>query len=520
MNHAVPLAEFQRVQMLVGAGRAVEAVKLADELIAKWPGDSRLWRARGEAQAQSGQLQEATESILRAVSCAPADPGFYVRCGQFLASIGQRREALEVGNVAASFEITRADVNDALGTLFSFCDEPIKAQPYFEAAVRLAPDNGQYLLNLATAQRMAGGHRAAEASLTSVLARDPSNASAYYIRSDLRTQTRDENHVDEMISALATKVTRVNDKVQLGFAIAKELDDIGDFDRSFQHLKAASELQRRTFSYDVGDDIATIDQIIRGHRRGAFRSPVGIESEEAIFVLGLPRSGTTLVEQILASHRSVYGAGELQAFPSVAIRAVQQIAGRHVSKREFVDFALQVGGRELALAYLAATRPQTGAMPRFTDKQPMNYLYAGMIGHALPNSRVVAVMREPVDSCFALYRTLFVGAYPFSYDLTELAHYYCAWRRLMTHWQEELGDRLLVVRYEDLVLDLEATIVRILSHCGLEWDAACLAFHEQPRVVATASAVQVRRPIYASSIGKWRNYERHLQPLVSALRVS
>jgi hypothetical protein len=272
-------------------------------------------------------------------------------------------------------------------------------------------------------------------------------------------------------------------------------------------------------TYNVEDDVSTIDRIIQLHDHAAIENCRGIEATECIFVVGLPRTGTTLVEQILSSHSAVYGAGELPAFPAEIIKAVQRLAGRlQVGKHEFAELALKVDAAELGGSYLEATRPQTGHTPFFVDKLPTNYLYAGMIRRALPNARIIVLARDPMDSCFAMYRTLFSGAYPFSYDLSELAVYYAAWHRLIRHWQSVLGESLLVVRYEDLVLDYEATTRRLLAHCGLRWDDACLAFHKQTKAVTTASAVQVRRPLYLSSVGKWRNYQEYLKPLSESLK--
>lgn len=477
---------------------------------------SELERARSLMRA--GRLQEAVQCIQRAIALAPADPALHLQYGQYLLSMGNRREALAVATKVAAMQPGSATWNDALGSLFTYCEEPKQALPFFERAVALAPTNSQYLYNLATVQRMLGNTGAAESALNRVIACQPWNASAYYARADLRTQAKDANHVDEMILALNTGTRNASDAIMMSFAIAKELDDIAEYDLAFRYLKQGCDRQRRLFTYSVEDDIAVIDRLIQLHDRAVIDNPSGLDTTECIFVIGLPRSGTTLVEQILSSHSAVYGAGELQAFATESIQAVQRLAGSQPGKHRFVELALQVDPAELGRAYLRATRPRTGHTPYFVDKQPLNYLYAGLIRRALPNSRFVALARDPMDSCFAMYRTLFTGAYPFSYDLSEIAAYYAAWNRLMRHWQSVLGESLLVVPYEDLVLDYEATARRLLAHCGLQWEDSCHAFQNQTRAVTTASAVQVRRPLYSSSVGKWRNYQAHLQPLLESLK--
>jgi Flp pilus assembly protein TadD len=511
-------AELQRASALIGAGRLHEAESIAQALIARYPDAAGPWQVLSTAHAKAGRLQDAVRCVERAIALAPTDVALYLQYAQQLLMMGRRREALKLADKLAATKLERADWNDSLASLLTYCEEPARALSFFERAVTLAPSNPDYLYNCATAQRMVGNPAAAEALLNQVIHYRPSDSSAYYMRADLRTQTATDNHIDEMISALNTKMRNAHDETLMCFAIAKELDDVANYDLAFRYLKQGCDRKRGTFTYHVEEDVSTIDHIIQTHDRVAIDIPGGLESTECIFVMGLPRTGTTLVEQILSSHGDVYGAGELPTFPAEVVRAVEQRAGRRLRKHEVVDMSLEVDAAQLGRSYIEATRPQTGRTPVFVDKQPMNYLYAGLIRRALPNARLIIVEREGMDACFAMYRTLFTGAYPFSYDLAELAAYYAAWHRLMRHWQAVLEDRLLRVQYERLVLDPEATIRRLLAHCRLPWDDACLAFHTQLRPVTTASAVQIRKPLYSSSVGKWRHYRTHLKPLQEALR--
>lgn len=505
---------------LMTAGRLDEAAGIAHSLIAANELDRRAWHLLSLVQAKRGRLADALDCIGRAVALDPKDVALRLQQGQYLIANGQRREALELAMALAGTALPRADWNDALGTLFTLCDEPSKALPFLQSAVMLAPDDSRYGYNLAAAQRMTGDLREAEATLNSVIAKQPSNAYAYYTRADLRTQSRDSNHVGEMIDALERHVRNAGDRILLCYAIGKELDDLGEYRSAFDYFKRGADAQRRLFQYDVGDDIAAIDRIIERHGREMLRGPAGFESDEPIFVIGLPRTGTTLVEQVLASHSEIFGAGELQAFPLAVIHAAQALDGQRKSKRELIDLSVRIDPERLGRAYLQATRPQTGRTRRFIDKQPTNYLYAGLIARALPRARFIVVVRDPLDSCFAMYRALFTSAYPFSYTQPELARYYAAWHRLIRHWQAMLQERLLVVAYEDLVQRFEETARAMVAHCGLDWEEPIMRFHAQGRAVTTASASQVRRPVYASSIGKWRNYEPYLTPLIQGLQAA
>jgi tetratricopeptide (TPR) repeat protein len=474
---------------------------------------------RAATLARASQVPQAIACLRETVAQNLSDAPLLIEAGRLLLALGARAVALEVTQRLEELSPARADLSDAVGTLYTHCDEPLRALPFFERAVALAPRDARYRYNLAVALRMAGELEAAEHELDQVVALAPDDAFAHYTRSDLRTQSETRHHLDDLRGALG-RARRDADRVLLCFALAKELDDLGQYAQAFGFWQQGSTLHRRTYRYAVGDDVAVLTRLLERHDAAMVQARDGLQSTEPLFVFGLPRTGTTLVEQILAAHPGVFGAGELQAFTNAAVTAVQRDAGRPVSKLEFVDRGAALEPRALGEAYLRATRPQTGHTPHFVDKQPNHYLYAGLIHRALPQARLVALMRDPMDACFAMYRTLFVGAFPFSYDLQELAAYYTAWHRLMRHWREVIGAALLLVSYEELVHAPEATTRRMLAHCGLDWDERCLAFDRQRRPVATASAAQVRKPLYATSVGKWRNYAQPLEPLREALAKS
>ena len=242
----------------------------------------------------------------------------------------------------------------------------------------------------------------------------------------------------------------------------------------------------------------------------------GYNSDLPIFILGMPRSGTTLVEQILASHPSIHGAGELKDLSGIAFGLPHRLG----SSQPFPECVAEVDAgrwRELGEAYVQGIRKHAAGMERITDKMPSNYHFVGLIHLMLPSAQIIHCVRDPVDTCLSCYKTLFVKTQEFSYDLTELGRHYRQYDRLMQHWKTVLPGRMLDVRYEDVVSDLEGVARRLVEFCGLEWNEACLEFYKTERPVRTASAVQVRRPIYQTSIEYWRRYERHLGPLFQAL---
>jgi tetratricopeptide (TPR) repeat protein len=481
------------------------------------PPSFESWLDLARTKARVGQWAEALECAQRAASLRPAHSGSALLRAQCLVALGRHSEAHEIAIRLAEAAGEQPEWNDALGTLLTHCEDPARALPFFERAVLLAPARTDYLYNLAAAQRMTGDPRAAEGTLGRLIALAPGDIQAHFMRSDLRTQTADANHVSEL-QGLFRKGLPPHEQIMLSFALAKELEDLARYDESFSWLKRGCDLQRRMMTYNVLDDVAAMDRIVEVHTSEIVRSAVGVDSTGPIFVFGLPRSGTTLVEQILGSHSAVHAAGELQAFPLETVRAVTGRTGRAVGKLEFVERSCEVSPRELAEAYMRAAGSQTFSKSHFVDKQPLNYLYAGLIGRALPRSRLIAVAREPMDSCYSMYKSLFTHAYPFTYDLLDLGRYYVAWHRLVRHWQAVLADQLLIVQYEELVANQETVTRRMLAHCGLGWETACLKFHERQAAVTTASALQVRRPLYSHSVGRWRHFARHLTPLAEHLR--
>ena len=435
-----------------------------------------------------------------------------IQQGHLLLRQGRLPEAFAVAMGVEKLTSLSPSHEDALGTLLTHLEEPLRGLAHHRRAAQCAPDRVDFRYNLAMAQRMVGEFEAAEANLDTVLLARPLDAEAHYARSGLRTQTHSRNHVSELEHALL-QLEGKRAGFPVAFSLAKELEDLGEYSRAFACLHNACRAYRASLRYDVADDIAVLEKLRGTHVASTLSNlRTNCSNRECIFILGLPRSGTTLVEQILGSHSQVYAAGETDAFQRTCVAAVGQLK-RGVTKLEFVERSLELDFGHLAKAYIQATRPRTGHKPQFTDKTPHNYLYAGLIHAALPHARFIALQRQPMDVCFAMYKTLFASSYPFSYDLSDLARYYVAWQQLMQHWQGVIGDAWLTVSYEELVSAPEATSRQILNHCGLEWEQQCLEFHKPTTAVSTASAVQVRKPLYTNSVGRWGHYAEQLESL-------
>ena len=402
-----------------------------------------------------------------------------------------------------------------LGLVWAALDDHALARTAFERALSIRPDDPELLFNLATSLRNFGELQRAEFLYDEVIRRRPDDWEAFKNRSELRRQTPRANHLRELQAALTRTGSNWRGQVMLLYALGKEREDLGDYDAAFQAFGDGARLRRRHMTYNAAEELARVESIrMTFDTNWLARLATGHSSPEPIFIFGLPRSGSTLLERMLSAHSAITAAGELQNFGLAVMRLAAEIdagAGDLIGRSARLDL------RRLGEVYLASTRPRTGQTARFIDKLPGNFLYAGLIAAALPNATLIHIHRDPRDAGVAMYKTLFKQAYPFSYDLHELSRYIVAYRALMAHWRVVLPGRIVDVSYEQLVDEPEAVVGDILNRCGLPFEPDCLQFYESTEAASTASAVQIRRPIYRTSVAAWRRYEHHLSALIAAL---
>jgi tetratricopeptide (TPR) repeat protein len=384
----------------------------------------------------------------------------------------------------------------------------------YDAAVALAPGNAHFLYNRAAVRRFLGQLAEAELDYDRVIALKPGDFEAYRNRSDLRTQTAARNHIVELERLVAGNLPHWRAEVQLRHALAKEYEDVGRYDESFEQLSRGASKRRQFMKYDVAADVATVDWIIEAFPSGPAGPDPTAAADSPIFIVGLPRSGTTLVERILGNHSQMTSGGELNHFALSLVDAVRGPGpGAALPRRELVARSAGVNFADLGRDYLSRAKATVGTERRFIDKMPLNYLYCGLIRRALPHAKIVHLTRHPMAACYAMYKMLFQDGYPFSYDLDEIARYYIAYRRLMDHWHSSMPGAVFQLPYEALVTDQLGTTRRVLDYCDLPWEEACARHEKNEAAATTASAAQVRRPIYDSSLSQWRNYERQLEGL-------
>lgn len=462
------------------------------------------------------------ERIAQGLQLQPDNARLLLQRAQYLLMLGRAEEAREAAIVALRSGPEEPVLLDGIGTVFSKTNEQVRALAAYERAIALAPDEPHFRFNRAAVRRFVGDLEGAERDYDHVIALRPDDYEAYLNRSELRIQTSERNHLQQLESLVAGGVPHWRAEVALRYAIAKEYEDLGAYERSFQHLHSGARLRRAHLRYDVKNDVSTVEWIIDAYPANVdvIRS-CDASNAAPIFIVGLPRSGSTLIERILGSHSNVCMGGELPQFALSVVDAARRSSHPTTpTRQELVARSALLDFAALGRDYVARVNAIGIRSDCFTDKMPLNYLYCGLIRRALPNARIVHVRRHPMAACYAIYKTLFQDGYPFSYDLRELGHYYIAYHRLMRHWSQTLPGAILELQYEDLVANPAVQIHRLLNFCELDWENACADFHTNTAPTTTASAAQVRRRLYGTSVSQWRNYATQLAPLQAQLKAA
>ncbi len=503
---------------LLGLGRTTEAIAAYNRALELRPECAEGHYNRANALLSSGAAAEALAAFYRALELKPDYLKAYNNLGNTLCELGRLDEAVAIWRRGLDVKPDAELYNNLANALNDLGRAEEALALYDRAAGLQKPGFDSPLANKALLLIEMGRTAQALRATDEALAVNPASAAAWYIRSELKKFAAADAEIEAMEGLLVgpeADSISIADRIRLQFALGKAWLDAGDAARAFAHLDDANRLKRSTLTYDAEATGRWMEAIAAAFTPDLMQrlAGAGHPSAAPVFVVGMPRSGTTLVEQILASHPAIHGAGELQVLRDLVARH-SGVVGYPGCVAHLLPEELTQLGREY-VQQACALAPAGG---RVVDKMPFNFLYAALIHLMLPNARIIHCRRDAADTCLSCYTRTFRGPVEFAYDLSELGLYYRRYEALMGHWRALLpAECLIEIHYEDLVHHLEPQARRLVAFCGLEWNGACLAFHQTRRQVRTASATQVRQPVYHSSIGRWKAYERYLGPLLAAL---
>jgi tetratricopeptide (TPR) repeat protein len=469
---------------------------------------------------RAGRFVEAANLYQRIIAFGLDLPQVHNNLGHALGASGKSAAAVIAFQRAIERKPDYAEALCNLGLALANLERFDEAEAKYRQAIKVDPRCVGAYNNLGILEKEKGRLTEAREAFERAIDLDPNNFACY----DNLAAVRPFVAADPYLSALETAVDRsaafsIADQIHLNFALAKAYDGLNFPERTFAHLLKANRLLREQTGYDEADTLGRMTRLRQLISRDFIqaRRGCGEPSSVPVFIVGMTRSGTTLIEQILASHPQVFGAGELQLLDQLAGSMRNLVPGVPA----FPEMMLEMSPghfRQLGALYADRVGQRAPTAKRVTDKMTVNFLFLGLIHLALPNATIIHAVRDPVDTCVSSFATHFTRGHEHTCDLAELGRYYRHYRELMTHWRDVLPPgRILDVRYEELVADPEGVSRRIVSHCGLAWDPRCLDFHRTERRICTASAAQVRKPIYRNSVGRWRKYEDFLGPLCAEL---
>jgi tetratricopeptide (TPR) repeat protein len=512
-------AEIRKAADLQRAGEAGEAEQIYRDILREDPDHIEAIRLLGVVATAHKKFADAQVFLKRAVEIAPGYARAWADLSKVQCELELHAEAIDSGRKLVELASGSAESHIVLGNAYGRAGRNEEAIASHRSALVLRPGYAGAYSGLGQQLKVIGRHEEAIAAHRECIAANPLASEHYWALANMKTVRFEDSEVDAMESLIVGGELTGNSIVEIHNSLGFAYEDRKDFDAAFHHFAAGNELRRQAETYDPVQTEITTDRIIEFMDQEFLQKNMGagLSDSSPIFIVGLPRSGSTLIDQILASHSAVEGTHELIELSAI----VSDVPKRNPQGGRFPESILSFGAnawKNLGQQYIDRTDRYRSGCERFIDKNPNNFVYAGLMALILPNATIINARRHPIDSSFGTFKQLFATGQPFSYDLTEIGEYYLQYQRLMDHWQDVLPGKILDVHYEEVVADLDAQVERLLDHCGLPFEEACLSFHETERAIRTASSEQVRRPIYSSSVDLWKNYESHLGELLDVLK--
>jgi len=514
-----PLQTVNQGMKLLFGGQIQRAADISAQLLVDSPGFAQVHYLACEVAIAKSQVMQALQHINRAIEIDPREPTLRFKKAQIEIIGRQGLRAQNTASEAAALYPGNLDIQLKAAQIYTQCDNHAGAEGFLLKARAMDAKTPNFLFEFAKNQFYLGKTGEAEKAISEYMNLGLSaNGPFFLLRAKLKRQTRDNNHV-EMLKRYLTRQLPKEEASQCYFALAKELEDLGNYAESFKALKSGANLQRQLLRFNLTDELRNIEDIISTFQPASFAGIPDADSTDApVFIIGMPRTGTTLVERIISKIAGVRSAGETNDFVLAMSATINGYINSNPDKKlSPLSAALEVNYNDIARKYIHSMRGMLGVAKQYVDKVPFNFLYCGLIKKAFPKARIIHLVRDPMDTCYAVFKTPFHQAYYFSYDLDELGDYYIAYRQLMDHWRTLMPGAILDVQYEALVTNPLEVSRQITDYCGFNWSEDLIAVEKSNEASSTASAAQVREPIYTSSIRLWRNYETELAPLKEKL---
>jgi len=493
-----------------------EAIKAYQQALAIRVDDVGTMIKLGQAFTEAKLVPESILMYEQALTILPDNALVHRRLGASLLIMGQVKKAIGCFKQALKLRPEYFAVQIALALALRQSGRAEEALVLLEEAVRLNPDDDEAHINLALTLKQLGQTEAAKERLEQLLEIRPACGRAYYHISVIKP----EQELIPVLEKLVSDPELPNgDAIYCHFALGNLLNSGKFYDQAFGYFLRANTLQRETCTYDAGENTQYVDSLIKVYSKDFFQveNQFGSASQKPVFIVGIPRSGTTLVEQILSSHDLVHGAGEIRACPAINYSIAHQLSYANKPNPECMSLIDRKMVEEYSARYLQELTHHCPTAEHITDKEPGNFFLIGLIKTLFPHARIIHCQRNPLDTCISVFFHYFT-AFQSSFDLTELGQFYRDYQRLITHWENLFPGEIFTLRYEELVEEQERVSKRLIDYLGLEWDEKCLDFHHNERTVMTPSNLQVRQPIYKNSVNRWKHYEKYLQPLIEVLQ--
>jgi tetratricopeptide (TPR) repeat protein len=541
------------------ARRVSQAEKLYQQVLRTDPSDSDAANLLGLLYIESQRFEEARDLISMAVRIQPDNPQSHYNLGIAAHESGDAESAIQHFAAAASLAPQNSDAWTALGNAQKTCGELSNAIASFRNALRnddshsaagiglsdtlndlgadavgrgnytdakkcygeaiaLNPNNAQAFLNLGMLLEQLGDENGARDSILASIRANPRFGDAHFQLAHLKIHKSSEDDIALMKDLFADGETSANEKAMLAFGIGKALDKQTEFEQEFEWLTRAHEIMHDLQQFDLRATLSQFDRLQNVFTKEFVSSKGTINENELLFVIGMPRSGTSLAEQILASHTDVYGAGE-QMTGDRAVQQIYELCGPAPYPEKITGISVE-SLQAIASSAFAELEKGTGGERIIVDTTPSNFMHVGLLAMVFPRARFVLCTRHPLDTCMSIYQHPLSAEHAYANGLDSLGAYFMSYQRLVDHWAEIFPDRIYVQKYEDIVGNLHDSVASLLAFCDLDFDEACVDFHKTQRIVKTPSASQVRQPIYASSIGRWKRYSKQLEPLKQQLASS